>query len=299
MIDPDLNDPAWLVKREETWEGRVRDLSGHLSRKQIKQIRPMFFELEFDYGNEDKYGEYKHDFERASNYCPVQTRERWRRYITEDIPRWLGDDFDLRRYMESFAHFDNQYRMAMGWDMQTELEVIDYLLGNGYVENGYVFEGRCVDYPVPANRIYFDWIFNVYHWLAGNTPQADVKWSHLIDFWVSTLPYVHRVFFSYKRSSHGRVKQGQNWLQNVLVLIQEYSLDKLTLKQKEERSAVIESDTGRRKEFVDELVRALDCKELPSEFSELWNSAKQSGFEPSDQFDYMDPKDDVGNEVMS
>ena len=297
MMDPDLNDPVWREEREAQWKRLADYLSDEYSRKKLRQLRPMFFETEFDYGNEEKYGELKYQHLRALFHCPVQTPDRWRKYLLEDLPRWEGEDYNLSEYLESLADF-NDSREHLGWDMETELEAIRYVCGDKYVDGDYVFEGRRVAYPLDANRLHATWIEKICVWLEGEgLPQPDVKWSHLIDYWVSVLPYLAPVFFQYRFSVCTSVEMAQHSLQSVMMLIQDYSLDKLVVEKKRDRKAIIANDTGRREAFSQELLSTLDRIELPPDMEALWTMTKQPGFKVNDWYEYLDPEEDNGNAI--
>lgn len=297
MMNPDLNDPEWQKQRETLWKKIANDLGGEISRKKLSQLRPMFFEMEFDYGNERKYGDFRFDALRASIWCPVQTVERWRKHLTQDLHRWKGGrGFNFADELKAFAGL-NLSRDHLGWDIQTELEVIRYILGDNYQPQGFAFEGQSTIYPVSANYVHYWWISNISKWLRGALPNDDVKWAHLLDYWASALPYVDPIMFKLKYSRNGQVSRAQYSLQSTLLRLNNYDIEKIKQTKLQGDEPVIVEDSGKRSAFVSRLKLKLSEGCIPEGLRALWKTVQQQDFEFPEWHDYLNADEDIGDQV--
>lgn len=296
MQNPDTTDPKWIEERERLWQRYAEFLSEELSRKEIACIRPMFFEPEFDYGNA-KYGEDKHNYRLAGHLCPIQTRERWRRYLIDDAPRWVGKGYKLAEEMRDLAYFDDDHMMPLwGIDVATEVELAKYVLGDRFIRGDFEFEGVTVPYPVTANYVHDCFIRHIFGWLRGGNPREDVKWRHFIEFWRGALPYVNNVYFKYKVSRSGGVSAAQGCLQRVLMYVRDYDIEEVKLDQLSDDDPVIVQDSGLRKQTADMLKDIFDRDQsLPAGLRYLWEMAQAPDFSPSRRgyAHRLDPIEDV------
>lgn len=298
MQSPDTTDPQWTAEREKLWRRYADDLSEELSRKEIAWIRPMFFEPEFDYGNA-KYGELKHNHRLAIRLCPIQTQERWRRYLIEDAPRWVGKEYKLAEEMRDMASFDDDLLSGFtGMDVTTQVELVQYLFGDRFIRGNFEFEGVTASYPVTANYVHDSFIRHADSWLSGCNPAEDIKWHHFVEYWRSALPYVNGVYFKYKRSRSGGVSAAQGCLQRVLMSIRDYDIEEVKQYQSNRgEDSVIVQDKGLRQQTADALKDMLDHDQsLPTGLRDLWEMAQSAEFSPSprgDEQHCLDSSEDV------
>ncbi|HEY9198697.1 MAG TPA: hypothetical protein VIR60_04960 [Gammaproteobacteria bacterium] len=297
MQNPDTTDPQWIEARERLWQRYAEFLSEELSRKQIACIKPMYFEPEFDYGN-PKYGEFRHDYQLAIRLCPIQTPERWRRYLLEDAPRWRGKEYDLAWEMLYLVAFDDDHMFPLwGIDAATEVELAKYVLGERFIRGSYEFSGVTVPYPVTANYVHDCFIRHIFGWLRGGNPREDVKWRHFIEYWRNALPCVNSVYFKYKMSRSG-ARFAQYCLQRILMYIRDYDVEEVKQHQLSDEDPVIVQDSGLRKQTADAFKDMLDNdRSLPAGLRDLWKMAQSPDFSPSPYDDEycLDPSEDVPN----
>lgn len=284
MMNPDITDPTWLAAREMQWEKYCSDVSDEISKQELEFIRPIFFEAQFDYGNVEKYGKYAEDFGKAFVLCPVQTVERWEKWFSEYLPEWLGEEFSSK--LDNLLVRFGFYGLHRNWTLETAVELFRFCFGSNIASKPFVF----LQYELPKHPLlngagcwnfYRRWVLDMVNWLTGNGADEPGEYSsYLLDAWISVLSFQHPILFRYELNMD--TLGDQDNLQRLFVLCGEnYSFEKQLASSNLDRFKIdklLESDKGRRVEFVKEFRVAMDVSELPEEMRALWKRSHDKDF---------------------
>ena len=257
----------FLPDRDSVWERFKESAKDTYNPKELEWLQPMFFEAEFDYGNVDKYGRFATDYIKAFTYSPVQNSEVWTRRFSEDLPAWLGDTYQDELYEILINHGNVQcYQVArFGWPFQLTIEWFHFCFGEEIESVSYKF----LNYDVgihPLLRSSFTTLHETYllsirDWLKGNDKLINCFHVQTTKFWLSTLKWLHPVFFS--RELAVGAEQAQCLLQDLFIEI---------------RNAPNLSLDSERELFLKYLVSYLESDKVRVDCNALWEASQKADF---------------------
>ncbi|NRB41740.1 MAG: hypothetical protein HRU20_25260 [Pseudomonadales bacterium] len=285
MINPDITDPKWIAEREALFIIYKRDLAGEYSRKQIAWIKPTFFEAEFDYGNEKKYGEYATYIGSAMHECPIQTVERWDKWF-EDIQAWIPSEYkqnqEVNRIIAGHSQWKNwDVRTEPSWDLATELELFHYYLGYTYQPGPFTFKHFHFEkHPLSPTEFGGIWNSRLSNWLVGGIPDAAIKYTYLMDFGLSCIPFIHPFVLAHAIQVFAKLCANFN--------PEDAFRDEIEYNLEYDKDYKVE-DNGERQKFLLELQEKFLKLDLDPAVFECWEKCQVPGYEIVEDLDDFFP----------
>lgn len=286
MMNPDLNDPDWLEGREVLWLDIADSLADTYSKKQISQMKPIFFEEHFDYGNTDKYGDAATHHVNAFFWNPVQTPESWARWFTVDLPEWLDYSVEskLNSWMYSMAFSKGSDNHRYGWPTHTAAELFTFCYGEKVTLGPYRFLNHELErHPLLGStgvEFYTNWLSDMVGWLMGyNTSSVNVG-SQLLPMWLSTLDFINPLYFQHELKES--IRDSQEDLQQLFVFCRDdYSLENELLNRTKNVDEALKNNTGLREQFLLDFKRLFIDTEKPEALEQLWHKSQKADFIPA------------------
>ena len=266
----------FLPDRDGVWERFKESAKDTYNAQEIGWLQPMFFEAEFDYGNVDKYGRFAKDYIRAFTFSPVQNVEVWTRRFSKDLPAWLGDEYqyELSDILETVGAGQCYQVASFGWPFQLTVDWFHFCFGEEVESAEYKF----LNYDVGIHPLFRSRLITLHEryplairdWLKGNDKLINCFYVQTAKFWLSTLKWLHPVFFS--RELAVGAKQAQCFLQDLFI---------------EMRNSPNLSLDSEREVFLKYLVSYLESDKVPVDCNALWEASQQADFLHSKDVDSL------------
>lgn len=277
-MNPDINDPAWISQRETQWKTLQTFLKNSIRRTELTHWRKVFFgEAEFEYRNKRKYGENDLNFGMGFRLYPIQTPERWSFLIKVQYSKWWPTEKvflkNLAELIRSMSNMSGDLTL-WGWDVETQVDLYHFLLGDRFVAGDYELCGKAMKYPVYASWFHGLWLDQINSWLKGSIAYPDVRGRHLVGYWVSCLAHLHPLLFEPRLLRDYAAMLPQMGLKSLMASCNHYDLEVMKIQCQQENGHEL-LDSGERQAFLAELKTVFDTAELPTPMKRLWQMAKE------------------------
>lgn len=278
-MNPDIKDPVWIKQRDTQWKTLQAFLKSSIRRTELMQWRKVFFgDEEYEYRNKRKHGENDLNFCMGFLLYPIQTPERWSFLIKDQYPKWWLTEKvfikNLTELIRSMSNLGGEDLRTWGWNLETQVEMHRFLLGDRFVTGDYELCGKTMKYPVYASWFHKLWLGQINSWLGGYIAYPDVSGRHLIGYWLSCVAYLHPLFFEPRLLRDYAVMIPQMGLKSLMASCNHYDLEAMKIQCQQENGHEL-LDNGERQAFLAELKTVFDTADLPAPMERLWQMAKE------------------------
>lgn len=277
-MNPDIKDPAWIKLREAQWKTLEAFLKGDIRRAELAQWRKVFFgEEEFVFGDKRKYPGNPYNIFMGFVVWPIQTTERWLYLFQEQYPKWWPTEKILMQYLPELIQTLSNMSLDLnrwGWDVDTQVHLHRFMVGEHYVDGVYYIAGYALKYPYRASAIHRQWLSQIYFWLCGSILYPDTRERHLIGYWMSCLEYLHPWFFEPRLVRNYGVQLPQMRLKSLMAYCVNYDVEAIKAQCLLEKGREL-IDGGERQAFLDEIRSIFETADLPVAMKRLWQMAKE------------------------
>lgn len=270
-----------MLDRSDVWDRFVIDASEAYSRQELEWLKPMFFEAEFEYGNDSKYGVFAKDYLKAFKFCPAQNVEVWDDWFSNKLPLWLEDDFEIKLpgILRELGQDQGFQVENYGWPFELTIDLFYFCYGKKITTVSFDFLDFRLDvHPLlRPNIVEFHRISisNIQSWLKGSNHTAGLFHAKLVCFWLSIFNWLPPAFFDLKL--HVGSQKQQCLLQDLFITLR----DKENLQLDPERN-----------EFVDLFIDGITSNSVPRECRDLWFASQDPNFIHSRDVESLSRPDD-------
>lgn len=256
-----------LIDRSDVWDRFVNNASETFSRQELEWLKPMFFETEFEYGNDSKYGVFAKDYLKAFKFCPAQNVEVWNDWFSNKLPLWLEDDYErkLPAILRELGQGQGFQVENYGWPFELTVDLFYFCYGKKITTVSFDFlDSRLDVHPLLRPNIvefHRTSISNILRWFNGSNHTAGLFHARLVSFWLSIFNWLPPAFFDLKLYV-GAQKQ-QCLLQDLFITLR----DRENLKLDAERN-----------EFVELFIDGVTSNRVPRECRDLWFASQDPDF---------------------
>jgi hypothetical protein len=195
MMNPDITDPNWITQRKQQWLSIEKEWKCEVSRKSLKVIKEYFFGGEFEYSNEEKHGDEIFDnIVIPFFYHPIQTPERWTAFISElDKHRQFHNKPKAKLEIFKFCHDPS---LMFNWDLQTAIELQEFVFGDSFIAGDYEFMEVTQPYPLSHYNVVKQFLFYSRKWINGvKSISDDTVACYYFDWFVESMRQLPKIYF--------------------------------------------------------------------------------------------------------
>ena len=298
MMNPDINDPAWIAQRELLWPGIEDRWAEEGTRKMMKVLRRIFFTGDFNLQDKDCAWCFEHEslmFE--FDYYPVQTKAFWQHYFGEQarvrypfVPGGKWGNYNPVKMTSYFVSFRRD-KSKFGWDIATEVELHEFFFDKEYVpgERSLLgFTGKLSSHDWSAHVVCY-WSEKIFYWILyceddySITFRKDNKWLYLKEYFISCLRQLDEKYcldssWAHITSDKSTIKNLQKVLQQAYHFNEEAAFASICNTGVAEGEA--KQDVLKRVNYLKDLRNDFESLEGCPAFHALLERAKKPDFKP-------------------